>query len=333
MARSEEALGGRDRSSTLADAFEAVLGAIYLNAGLDAARRFVQEYLFPEVDLTRSWDYKSTLQEQLQERFRSAPIYRIISEAGPAHAKEFIAEVYLGTELLGAGRGGSKKQAEQVAAAEALMHLATRVKKTRRTRKSAPVEQTAPSAERPTPPVEAFETTLPEVVETPAPGSDMAPAAPPAAEAFTPKTFRRPRKRSVPTAPSAGEEAGPPAPDTVPPVKAVADEAASPSIAPAEPARRVRTSRKAAAAAAVPDAGDAPPAPAAAAEAAPKRGRRVAKTARAAEAADAAAAEASDSPPSPTPVTPAGGATARPRVRRRKPGAASPGAETTDEGN
>jgi ribonuclease-3 len=327
MARSEEALGGRDRSSTLADAFEAVLGAIYLNAGLDAARRFVQVYLFPEVDLTRSWDYKSTLQEQLQERFRSAPEYRITSETGPAHAKDFVAEVYLGSELLGAGRGGSKKQAEQVAAAEALMCLATRAKKTRRTRKPAPAGKPATLAEGQVASVE-------DAPEVPTAGlsdaaSTLAHTEAADAPALPLKTFRRQRKKSDAAAAPA-KEVILPSQDAAQPATTGAGEAETPSASPAEPARRVRRSRKVAAAEAVPDPGDAAPAPAA--EAAPKRGRRVAKSTRAAEAAKAAPAD-EVAPPS-SPVTPGeAGAPVRPRTRRRKPDVTQPGADATDEGN
>jgi ribonuclease III len=123
MSRGEEAAGGRDRPSTLADAFEAVLAAIYLARGLERAREFIRLHLINRTDPVRDWDYKSTLQERLQETRKSAPRYIILQERGPAHEKEFVAEVRLGDELLGSGRGRSKKQAEQFAAAEALSVL------------------------------------------------------------------------------------------------------------------------------------------------------------------------------------------------------------------
>jgi ribonuclease III len=123
MSRGEEAAGGRDRPSTLADAFEAVLAAIYLTRGLDRARQFVRRHLIDRIDPIRDWDYKSTLQERLQETRKTAPRYIILQERGPAHEKEFVAEVRVGEELLGSGRGRSKKQAEQFAAAEALSAL------------------------------------------------------------------------------------------------------------------------------------------------------------------------------------------------------------------
>lgn len=127
MSRGEVRERGRDRPSTLADAFEAVVAALYLIGGLERAREFLRCHLFPRVDLTRNWDYKSALQEYTQERHGIAPHYRILQERGPAHQKEFVAEVRLGEELLGVGRGGSKKQAQQLAAAEALAKLKRRV--------------------------------------------------------------------------------------------------------------------------------------------------------------------------------------------------------------
>jgi ribonuclease-3 len=126
MSRGEARERGRDRPSTLADAFEAVVAALYLIGGLDRARTFLREYLFSRVDLSRSWDYKSALQEFTQVTLKLAPRYIILQERGPAHEKEFVAEVRLGEELLGTGRGGSKKQAQQLAAAEALARLRSR---------------------------------------------------------------------------------------------------------------------------------------------------------------------------------------------------------------
>jgi ribonuclease-3 len=126
MSRGEARERGRDRPSTLADAFEALVAALYLVGGLDRARQFLREQLFSRVDLTRNWDYKSSLQEFTQENLKLAPRYFILQERGPAHEKEFVAEVRLGEELLGTGRGGSKKQAQQLAAAEALAILKLR---------------------------------------------------------------------------------------------------------------------------------------------------------------------------------------------------------------
>lgn len=333
MARSEEVLGGRDRSSTLADAFEAVLGSIYLNTGLDAARAFVHAYLFPEVDLTRSWDYKSTLQEQLQERYRSAPEYRIISETGPAHAKEFIAEVYLNGELLGTGRGGSKKQAEQVAAAEGLMLLATRTKKPRRTRKTVIVDAPVPPTDGATPAPSEQPVAVTDRADA-AGAAAPAAATEPEAPLVPLKTFRRPRKKGAPATADAGAEAVPVVAEAVEPLVTSAAEPEAPGAPPPEPARRVRRSRKVAATDGTLVAGEVEPAPAAVVETPPKRARRVAKSAPAAAASEAPTGGAAGPVEGALELpSPEAGGPARPRARRRKAEVAPPGEETTAEGN
>jgi hypothetical protein len=105
-----------------------VLGAVYIDSGFGvahaAASRLLQD-AFDELALP-SEDYKSTLQELLQEQERRIPRYRISSQEGPDHAKVFVATVEAGGRVLGDGRGQSKKQAEQAAAREALQHLARR---------------------------------------------------------------------------------------------------------------------------------------------------------------------------------------------------------------
>jgi ribonuclease-3 len=120
LARGEEAGGGRDRPSILSDAFEAVLAAVYLARGIVAARAFVREKLIAATDPLRERDHKSVLQELMQETRRSTPTYHIAETVGPAHNREFIAEVHLDGQPLGSGRGRSKKQAEQAAALAAL---------------------------------------------------------------------------------------------------------------------------------------------------------------------------------------------------------------------
>jgi ribonuclease III len=120
LARGEEAGGGRDRPSILSDAFEAILGAVYLARGIEAARDFVRQHLIAATDPLRERDYKSVLQELMQETRRSTPSYHILETVGPAHNREFIAEVRLDGEPLGHGRGRSKKLAEQAAALVAL---------------------------------------------------------------------------------------------------------------------------------------------------------------------------------------------------------------------
>jgi ribonuclease-3 len=120
LARGEEAGGGRDRPSILSDAFEAVLAAVYLARAIIAARSFVHQHLITATDPLRDRDHKSVLQELMQETRRSTPSYQIVETVGPAHNREFIAEVHLDGQSLGTGRGRSKKQAEQAAALAAL---------------------------------------------------------------------------------------------------------------------------------------------------------------------------------------------------------------------
>lgn len=124
MSHSEIESGGRQRLSIVADAFEAVIGAIYLDLGFEAAREFIQHWLlrdYREIAADkRHTNYKSHLQEYVQSTFRTHPVYRIRSEMGPDHSKQFMVEVMVGRRTLGTGRGRNKKEAEQAAARDAL---------------------------------------------------------------------------------------------------------------------------------------------------------------------------------------------------------------------
>lgn len=124
LGKGEEMSGGRDRESLLANAFEAVIGAIYLSAGLEEARRFILKQLAPEIDRIIKGeiilDPKSTLQEILQKHAPEVPQYHVIRETGPDHAREFYVEVRWQDQVLGYGQGRSKKAAEQEAARQAL---------------------------------------------------------------------------------------------------------------------------------------------------------------------------------------------------------------------
>ncbi|MEW5898721.1 MAG: ribonuclease III, partial [Bacillota bacterium] len=127
MGRGEEHSGGRERPSILADAVEALLGAVYLDQGLEQAGNFILPYLVPVLNdvlegrLTR--DYKTELQEILQQNAPDPVTYVIIKEKGPDHEKIFTAAaVYQGREI-GRGVGHSKKEAEQQAARLALINL------------------------------------------------------------------------------------------------------------------------------------------------------------------------------------------------------------------
>lgn len=126
LGRGEELSGGRLKASILADAMEAVLGAVYLDLGLAAARRLIDRLFWPRMkayaDGEGDWDYKTALQELASRDVGSVPEYRVASR-GPDHAKEFTATVYLAGEPWGRGQGRSKKEAEQQAASEALGKL------------------------------------------------------------------------------------------------------------------------------------------------------------------------------------------------------------------
>ncbi len=124
MSHSEIESGGRQRLSILADAFESVLGAIYLDQGFETARGFIHKHLLADSDEIvadkRHTNYKSHLQEYVQSTYRTHPVYRIRSEYGPDHSKHFMVEVMVGRRTLGEGRGHNKKEAEQAAARDAL---------------------------------------------------------------------------------------------------------------------------------------------------------------------------------------------------------------------
>ncbi len=127
LGRGEEASGGRERAANLAAAFEALLGAAYLDQGLDTARRLVLDLLgdaIQALNASATRDAKSLLQERVQARIHCTPVYRTSAERGPDHAKEFVVEVLVGEDVVGVGTGPSKQVAEQAAAQAALEHLA-----------------------------------------------------------------------------------------------------------------------------------------------------------------------------------------------------------------
>jgi ribonuclease-3 len=124
MSAAESAAGGNVRRSTLADTFEAVIAAVYLDQGLRTARRVVREALKPAIRTVERDEYHRDFKSELQERYqalqKATPHYKIVEETGADHDKTFVAQVYVGRKLLGAGAGKSKKQAEQEAARAAL---------------------------------------------------------------------------------------------------------------------------------------------------------------------------------------------------------------------
>ena len=124
LGKGEENTGGSDRTSILADAMESVIGAMYLDDGLDTAKAFVLRLLIPSIDILVAGkghkDYKTDLQELLQSKSTLEITYQIINETGPDHDKAFTAQVSHGTTAIGQGQGKSKKEAEQQAAQNAL---------------------------------------------------------------------------------------------------------------------------------------------------------------------------------------------------------------------
>ncbi len=128
LGKGEEQSGGRDKASILADGLEAVLGAVYLDLGMDAARGLIGRLFRPRMEAYARGegdrDYKTILQELASQSLRSLPDYRLRDE-GPDHEKEFTATVYLAGRSYGKGRGRSKKEAEQQAAREAFSRLSS----------------------------------------------------------------------------------------------------------------------------------------------------------------------------------------------------------------
>ncbi len=128
LGRGEEKTGGREKTAVLADAYEAVVAAIYLDAGLDAARTFVRSSLLePAMGAGAQQlgqpDHKSGLQELLQARGQPPAEYRVVSEKGPDHRKTFVVEVCVAGRAVASGAGANKKEAEQAAARLALEEL------------------------------------------------------------------------------------------------------------------------------------------------------------------------------------------------------------------
>lgn len=125
LGKGEELTGGRDKSSILADTYEAVIGAVYLDGGFEGAYHLISSH-FSHI-LKEPWnkgrDYKTELQEYTQESFKELPRYILIGEKGPEHNKVFEVEVLIKGEVFGKGKGRSKKEAEQKAAQEALGRL------------------------------------------------------------------------------------------------------------------------------------------------------------------------------------------------------------------
>ena len=126
LSKGEDEGGGRQNNSLLADTVEAIIGAIYLDQGLDAASRFISDNLLVDLDAKVNQplkDAKSRLQEQVQSKGMPTPRYKVVNETGPDHNKSFVIEVLVGDKVLGQGDGKSKSEAQQKAAESALGSL------------------------------------------------------------------------------------------------------------------------------------------------------------------------------------------------------------------
>ncbi len=123
LSRGEHNLKGNERPSILADAFEAIIASIYLDGGMEQARKFILSFVEPEIKNPKPKafkDYKTTLQEIIQKNPEERLTYVLTGEQGPDHDKHFFVEVHLNSNVIGRGGGRSKKEAEQQAAREAL---------------------------------------------------------------------------------------------------------------------------------------------------------------------------------------------------------------------
>ncbi len=127
LSKGEEHSGGRQRTSILSDAVEAVIGAIFLDSGIKSARRFIVGKLRGKIDEAINTsliaDYKGTLQEYTQHHMSCLPVYKLTHEEGPPHQKEFQVEVWINGKRYSTGRGSSKKRAQQDAAKKAYQKL------------------------------------------------------------------------------------------------------------------------------------------------------------------------------------------------------------------
>ncbi len=120
MGRGEEQSGGRNRVSILANSFEALIGAVYLDSGLKESRRFILSLLKKDIERIDSMTYlrdpKTTLQEYVQKKYKERPVYEVVDEIGPDHKKEFIVRLLIDGKEVSRGTGSSKRKAEMTAA-------------------------------------------------------------------------------------------------------------------------------------------------------------------------------------------------------------------------
>ena len=124
LGKGEDQTGGRKRKSILSDAFEAIIGAIYLDGGFANAKEFIHKYILTDIEHKQLfYDSKTILQEMVQGGQEKAIVYQLVGEEGPDHNKSFRVEVVIGGEAFGCGVGRTKKAAEQEAAYQAILKL------------------------------------------------------------------------------------------------------------------------------------------------------------------------------------------------------------------
>jgi ribonuclease-3 len=124
LSKGEDITGGRERDSILSDAFEAVIGAIYIDGGIEEAKEFIYEFLLKDVeDKSLFYDAKTILQELVQARNLGTLSYELLEESGPAHSKNFTVQVNINGAIFAGGSGKTKKGAEQIAAYETILLL------------------------------------------------------------------------------------------------------------------------------------------------------------------------------------------------------------------
>ncbi|MGI8419991.1 MAG: ribonuclease III [Candidatus Levyibacteriota bacterium] len=127
LSKGEEDSKGRENDSILANTFEAVIGAMFMDQGIESVRTFLFAVLIPEIEVYVEKkvfkDPKSLLQEYVQARKQNSPLYKVLAEEGPAHAKQFTIGVFVQEQLIGQGQGKSKQEAEEHAAERALEHV------------------------------------------------------------------------------------------------------------------------------------------------------------------------------------------------------------------
>lgn len=130
LGKGEEVTGGRGRDSITSDVMEAVIGAIYLDGGMEPAKAFINRFILSDLeDKQLFYDSKSTLQELIQGKLKKEFNYELLEESGPEHNKQFRVAVHMEDVVLGEGTGRTKKAAEQKAAYEALLRLKDRIEK------------------------------------------------------------------------------------------------------------------------------------------------------------------------------------------------------------